>query len=62
MTLDPKFQIDDNPLFSSQRISRLRSLTSQPYSSNLFWTYSANRDLTFHTIFRFIESLCGNLR
>jgi len=62
MTLDPKFQIDDNPLFSSQRMSRLRSLTSQPYSSNLFWTYSANRDLTFHTIFRFIESLCGNLR
>lgn len=61
MVLDPYLQTDEENDFS-QRMDYLRSLISEPYYSNLFWTYSANRDLTFNTIFRFIESLCGNLR
>jgi hypothetical protein len=60
MTLDPYLKTDNDQ--NQDREKSLRSLTSSPSYSNLFWSYSANRDLTFNTVFRVLESLCGYLR
>lgn len=62
MVLDPYLRIDNDQNDNQERENLLRSLTSLPLYSNLFWSYSANRDLTFNIVFRIIESLCGNLR
>ena len=59
MTLDPRLRMDEYDL---ARENALRSLTSSPLHSNLFWSYAANRDLTFNTVFRLLEALCGYLR
>jgi hypothetical protein len=60
MVLDPYLRTDDDKK-NSERDQLLRSLTSSPSYSNLFWSYAANRDLTFNTVFRILESLCGSL-
>jgi hypothetical protein len=62
MVLDPYLRTDDDNDNYQERNQFLRSLTSLPSYSNLFWSYSANRDLTFNTVFRILESLCGYLR
>lgn len=62
MVLDPNLRTDDNDDKNQEREYLLRSLTSSPSYANLFWSYSANRDLTFNNIFRILESLCGYLR
>jgi hypothetical protein len=59
MVLDPYLKTDDDNDQNRERI--LRSLTSSPSYSNLFWSYAANRDLTFNTVFRILETLCGYL-
>jgi hypothetical protein len=59
MALDPHLKTDDH---NSEREKVLRSLTSSPSYLNLFSSYAANRDLTFNTVFRVLESLCGYLR
>jgi hypothetical protein len=62
MTLDPYLETDDdNNNNHQERENFLYSLTSSPSYSNLFWSYGANRDLTFNTVFRILESLCGYL-
>ncbi len=60
MVLDPYLKTDDD--HNQEREKSLRSLTSSPFYSNLFRSYAANRDLTFNTVFRILESLCGYLR
>lgn len=60
MVLDPYLRTDDN--YDQQREKFLRSLVSSPWHTNLFWSYAANRDLTFNTVFRVLESLCGSIR
>ena len=60
MALDPYLKTDEEN-YNQEREKYLRSLTSLPSYSNLFSTYSANRDLTFNTVFRLLESLCGYL-
>ncbi|CAF5031219.1 unnamed protein product, partial [Rotaria sp. Silwood1] len=60
MVLDPYLKTDDDDEYNSQeRENFLLSLTSSPSYINLFSSYAAYRDLTFHTIFRLLESLCG---
>ena len=59
MALDPNLKIDHN--YQPDRDRLLRSLTSKPSSSNLFQSYAANRDLTFSTVLRILEALCGYL-
>jgi len=61
MVLDPYLRTDDVH-HHRKREKLLRSLASSPLHANLFWSYSANRDLTFNTVFRVLESLCGSLR
>lgn len=60
MALDPNLKTDRN--YQPDRDRLLRSLTSKPYHSNLFQSYAANRDLTFNTVIRILEVLCGYLR
>lgn len=62
ITLDPFLRTDDNNQHQAERERTLRTLVSSPWYTNLFWAYAANRDLTFNTVFRVIESLCGSLR
>ncbi|CAF4011194.1 unnamed protein product [Rotaria sp. Silwood1] len=60
MVLDPYLKTDDDDEYNNQeRENFLLSLTSSPSYINLFSSYAAYRDLTFHTIFRLLESLCG---
>lgn len=63
LALDPSLRTDDDEDDNqSERERLLRSLVSSPWYTNLFWSYAANRDLTFNTVFRVLESLCGSLR
>jgi hypothetical protein len=61
MTIDPYLRTDDDN-YDPEREKLLHSLVSSPWHTNLFWSYAANRDLTFNTVFRVIESLCGSIR
>ncbi|CAM4887021.1 unnamed protein product [Rotaria socialis] len=63
MALDPYLKTDKNENNNRRkRENFLSSLASSPSYTNLFCAYSAYRDLTFHTIFRLLESLCGSLQ
>ncbi|CAF1654379.1 unnamed protein product, partial [Rotaria magnacalcarata] len=63
MALDPYLKTDENKNNNRrERENLLSSLASSPSYTNLFRAYSAYRDLTFHTIFRLLESLCGSLQ
>ena len=62
IVLDPFLRTDDDDENPVERERFLRTLASSPWYTNLFWAYAANRDLTFNTVFRVLESLCGSLR
>lgn len=62
MALDPHLKDDDDLLDDQERQKLLVALTSAPWYANAFWSYAANRDLTFSTVFRILESMCGYLR
>ncbi|CAF0973097.1 unnamed protein product [Rotaria sordida] len=63
MVLDPYLKNDDYKHHNNQEREKFLSLlTSKPSYINLFSSYAAYRDLTFHTVFRLLESLCGYLQ
>ena len=63
LALDPSLKTDDDDDDNQPERERLlRALVSSPWYTNLFASYAANRDLTFNTVFRVLESLCGSLR
>ncbi|UJR31638.1 hypothetical protein I4U23_019120 [Adineta vaga] len=62
MALDPYLKTDDDFINEQKREKLITALTSSPSYGNVFRSYEANRDLTFNTVFRLLESLCGYLR
>lgn len=62
MVLDPYLKNDGKEYNNQEREKILSSLASSPSDINVFRSYAAYRDLTFHIIFRILESLCGYLQ